>query len=143
MEPMSPLDFLRQGFRSAASKWQGLSDADKQALKRSVILLALVISATSLTAQQGRSNLWTWDSWSKEIAAGSGADLLARGPWIAQTWRQSFGRRLAISLSLSLVYEYVVEPLNHQTNAARWEDVVQRATGTLLTEGVVRLLTRH
>jgi len=143
MEPMSPLHFLRQGLRSAAGKWQRLSDAAKQALKRTVILVALLTSATSLTAQQARQNLWTWNSWSKEIAAGAGADLLARGPWIAPSWRQSFGGRLAISLSLSLVYEYVVEPLNHQPNAARWEDVVQRATGTLLTEGVVRFLTRH
>lgn len=43
------------------------------------------------------------------------------------------------------MYEYVVEPANHQTNAGRWQDVGQRAVGTLVAEALfagLRQLTK-
>ena len=77
-----------------------------------------------------------------ELTAGVVTDLAARGPWMHPTWRRSLPLRLLWANSLNLAYEYIVEPVNHQTNAARWEDAAQRFVGTLLGEVVVLVARR-
>lgn len=61
------------------------------------------------------------------------------GPWMAKGVRHNAFKRLGLSTGLSLTYEYVVEPANHQTNAGRWQDVGQRLVGTLAAEAVFAL----
>ncbi|MGH7528788.1 MAG: hypothetical protein ACREMN_00250 [Gemmatimonadales bacterium] len=80
-------------------------------------------------------------SWITELGGGAGADLFARGPWMDETWRQRAERRIAFATMLSLLYEYVVEPWNGQTNAARWQDAGQRFVGTLAAEVVGALFS--
>lgn len=70
-------------------------------------------------------------SWVTELAAGGGVDLVLRGPWMDQDWRSSTARRVLFGTSVSLLYEYVIEPWNGQVNGAKWQDAGQRLVGTL------------
>jgi len=79
-------------------------------------------------------------SWATELVAGAGLDLAARGPWMAESWRESAVLRVTWSTSASLVYEYAVEPWNGYTNAGRWQDVGQRLVGTLALELLAKVL---
>ena len=105
----------------------------------------LATAATGLSRPAplaAQENLWTWESIRVELTAGVATDLAARGPWMHPTWRQSLPLRLLWANSLNLAYEYVVEPVNAQTNAARWEDAAQRFAGTILGEVVVFAVRR-
>ena len=104
-------------------------------------LLLLVLGVSSAVAQ-GPGKPVRVSSWVTELGAGAGLDLAARGPWMAPSWRQSAGRRVLMSLSVSLIYEYAVEPWNGYTNAAKWSDVAQRLAGTLGTEMLLGLIDR-
>lgn len=96
------------------------------------VALAWALATCPLAAQRAVRV----SSWVTELGAGTGADLLARGPWMAPSWRRSFWGRVGFATGLSLLYEYAVEPWNGQPNAAHWPDAAQRLVGTLALEAL-------
>ena len=101
-------------------------------MRTGTLVLMLGMLASPAAAQQPVPV----SSFVTELGAGAGADLLARGPWMAPSWRGSFWGRVGFATSLSLLYEYAIEPWNGQTNAARWPDAAQRLVGTLAMEAL-------
>jgi hypothetical protein len=95
------------------------------------LLLALFLVITTPVVGQKPVNVSPWVT---EIVGGSLADLVARGPWIKDSWKNSFVARISFATGLSLTYEYIIEPWNGQTNAAKWQDAGQRFVGTLVFE---------
>lgn len=100
------------------------------------LALVLLLVAGPLGAQAGPRY-----EWPTELAGGALADLVARGPWMRESWRQSLARRVAFATALSVTYE-ICELWNGQHNAMSPSDVGQRLVGTLMTEGVVWLLRK-
>jgi hypothetical protein len=106
---------------------------------RILLLLACLLAASARPAHGQRAGI-SASSWVTELGAGAILDLGMRGPWIAPEWRQSAPRRVLMSVSVSLVYEYALEPWNGYANAARWEDAGQRFVGTISTEVLIGLV---
>ena len=105
---------------------------------RIIVCCCLLLLAKPVAAQRAVDV----SPWVTELAGGAVADLFARGPWIAPSWRRSFVARVGLATGLSVVYEYVIEPWNGQTNAAVWQDVAQRFVGTIALEGAIALTRR-
>lgn len=80
--------------------------------------------------------------WPTELIGGAVADMVARGPWMAESVRRSPAKRVAFATALSVAYEGI-EAWNGQANALRWEDVAMRFVGTLAFEGLVSLFRRE
>ena len=110
------------------------------------ILLALsCMLVVGQTAAQCQRRLGLLSSMHTEVGAGAALDLVARGPWIAPQWRHNARRRILLSLSASLIYEYIIEPWNGTNNAANWRDAAQRLEGTVGAElaiGALKFLGR-
>lgn len=75
-----------------------------------------------------------------EYSAGAGLNLLSRGPWVAQGWRQAPVRFVGVQLT-SYAYERLFD-----YNGFSWSDYRQRLYGYLVTETLIegaRLLFHH
>src|SRR5438477_9797734 len=77
-------------------------------------------------------------NWAVEMTAGVAQDLLVRGPWVAPNWRRHLIGRVAICFSTSVLYERLLDE-----HGWSWQDVEQRAVGTLTTELVFYLVKKH
>lgn len=98
------------------------------------VLLLLSLFSLGIT---GSVKAQKSSSWTTELAAGAGQDLLVRGPWIAESWRNHLIGRLTLCFATSVLYEKAIDQ-----NGWSWQDVEQRAVGTVATELILHYLVK-
>ena len=107
---------------------------------RSFLILVVMTAGFFATAEAQGTRPVPVSSWVTELIAGGGVDIALRGPWMDREWRSNAARRVLFGTSVSLIYEYIIEPWNGQVNGAKWQDAGQRLVGTLGIEVLGMLL---
>jgi hypothetical protein len=121
------------------------------------LVLLLLLLARPLAAQQISTSLWPDYTWwhgtindrgwcaghpCNHLLGGVVADGLARGPWFAESWRQSFGGRMALAAIPQLWWEAYQQVEDQEPLKYGVWDFVTGMVGAAVTDVVIERL-RH
>lgn len=117
-----------------------------------LVLIGLLLGISSIGSTQ-RIQLWPDSSWwnyshnileshpTAHLLGGGAVNLLARGPWIAKSWRNTVPKRLAWCGVFQGAWEYfqVQEIKGYPVRYAVWDWEFAMA-GCVATEGILKLV---